>query len=244
MYKFKKFDINKIINEENPSILIIGESSAGKTTLIKDFIHRNTHKYITNDNIVFASFRGRGHDFFKYRDDHIIKENYINTEYNENILEEHINKKINEINKNNKENTYIILDGVIHTNKVFNTDKSLQEIQFNGKHYFITSIITQQYPIQMTPEYRANFDYIILFNVTIKSSIKKIYDYYGGMFPTFDTFYNFFKEFTFDHGCMIIDNTIHHGDASDIISWYKVDIHKYDKTENKSTHQIILYSKL
>ena len=37
-----------------------------KTTLIKDFIYRNTHKYKTNDNIVFASSGGRGHIFFEY----------------------------------------------------------------------------------------------------------------------------------------------------------------------------------
>ena len=234
MYEFKKFDIEKIINK---SILIIGRSATGKTTLIKDFIHGNLQRYKTNNNLVFATSIGRGYDVGKYLDDHIIKENYISTEYNGNKINEHITKK-------DKENTYIILDGVIHNNKIFETDISLQKIQYNCRQYYITSIITQQYPLQMTPEYRENFDFIILFDVGMISSVKKIYEYYGGPFPSFDIFYKFFKEFTSDHGCMIIDNTVKHINNSDFIYWYKVDINKYDKSKNKITQQNILYSKL
>lgn len=131
-------------------------------------------------------------------------------------MKEHLNNKINDIIEGNMQNTYIILDGVINTNKVFEKDNSLKEIHYNGKHYFITSIIALQYPFKMPPEYSANFDYIILFNLSEISYIKIIYTYYVGMIPTFEIFYKFFKEFTSDHGCIIIDRS-----TPNDIFWYR-----------------------
>ena len=55
-------------------------------------------------------------------------------------------------------NTYMILDGLIHTN-VYIRDESLQEILLNGRHYLINSIVTHQCPINIRPEIRCNFSY-------------------------------------------------------------------------------------
>ena len=103
-------------------------------------------------------------------------------------------------------NTYMILDGLIHTN-VYIRDESLQEILLNGRHYLINSIVTHQCPINIRPEIRCNFSYIFLFNQETKSDLKKIYRNYGGMFSSFEIFEKYFKEFTSEHGCMVIDNT-------------------------------------
>jgi len=222
-FEVKKFDIEKLIYKKNPTILIMGKRGSGKTTLVKDIIHKNIHKYINNDNIIFAS-TGRGDNFGEYKIDNIMKNNIIQTEYNEDILKEYLNKKMIDIKENIRENTYVIFDDVIYSNKVVKTDKFLQDLQLNNRHYLITSIFTQQYPIKFPIEFQMNFDYIILVGDDFISNLRKIYDYYAGIFPSFDSFRQIHRELTEDHRCMIIDNTIRSGDIRDIISWYKVDI--------------------
>jgi hypothetical protein len=64
-----------------------------------------------------------------------------------------------------------------------------------------------QYPLNLTPEIRSNFDYIFLFADNLISNLKRIYDYYAGnIFPDFDSFLTVFDQLTKDYGCMIISN--------------------------------------
>jgi hypothetical protein len=59
----------------------------------------------------------------------------------------------------------------------------------------------------ISPELRTQFDYIFLLADDFYSNLRRIYDHYAGMFPTFESFRQIFKQLTADYGCMVIANT-------------------------------------
>ena len=78
-----------------------------------------------------------------------------------------------------------------------------------------------QFPLGITPELRCNFDYIFLLAEDFYSNLKRLYDHYAGMFPTFDSFRTVFKELTNDFGCMVIVNRGARSTFLEKVFWYK-----------------------
>lgn len=67
-------------------------------------------------------------------------------------------------------------------------DKAILELFYNGRCYNKLFILSSQFPMTFEQDLRSNFDYIFLFHNNFNMGQKKLYDHYGGMFPTFDVF--------------------------------------------------------
>ena len=87
-----------------------------------------------------------------------------------------------------------------------------------------------QFPLGITPDMRTQFDYIFLLAEDFYSNLKRIYDHYAGMFPTFESFRQIFTQLTDDYGCMVIVNTTRDNDHDknknnflNKIYWYKAE---------------------
>ena len=78
-----------------------------------------------------------------------------------------------------------------------------------------------QFPLGITPELRNNFDYIFLLADDIISNLKRMYDHYAGVFPTFESFRQIFTQLTEDHGAMVIVNKGAKKTIFEKIFWYK-----------------------
>ncbi len=101
---------------------------------------------------------------------------------------------------------FIIMDDCLGQKGKWVRDQPIQELIFNGRHYKIMYILTMQYPLGITPELRSNFDYIFLLKEDFVSNLKRMYDHYAGMFPSFDSFRQVFSQLTDDFGSMVIVN--------------------------------------
>lgn len=133
---------------------------------------------------------------------------------------EHISYKRNE--NEGIYNTILILDDCM-SNKSISKNQSFRELIFNSKYYNITLILSIQILFVITPEIRGQFDNIFLFSENKITNIRRIWDHFGGIFSTFDSFKHVFSNLTKNFGVMVIENRGINKDIIDLIFWYKID---------------------
>lgn len=123
---------------------------------------------------------------------------------------------------------FIIMDDCLSKKGSWMKDQPITELLFNGRHYHVTYILTMQYPLGITPDLRGNFDYIFLMKDNFQSNIKRMYDHYAGMFPTFDSFKQVFGQLVVDYGAMVVVNRFNKADDSSSflnqIKYYKAPV--------------------
>jgi hypothetical protein len=232
-----KFDFSTLC--QSPSICMIGKRGSGKTVLTRELL---TYMYKHNmiDECIIISPR----DKMEPEYDQIADKRYYS--YDDKIVEEliEIQKfRIDEARQTGKKpkNVVIVLDDCLSSRGDWVKSHAIREVLFNGRCYRITIILTMQFPIGVSPELRANFDYVFLAFDNFMSNIKRIYEHYAGMFPTFDSFRQVLAQITNDFGFMTITNKGSCNTFLEKIKWHKslnsqefakipvTDLKKYDK---------------
>lgn len=207
------------------------------------------HKIIISaregDNIFYSIHHSDAHIYSKYNPDIIEKlllrqketMNYNHKkrqqtiDLHKNSADEYINMNDDSMNKNiMNDGTYnidessdalIIFDDCLMEKKEME-NKKINELLFNARHQNITYVIAMQYPSGIiTPEMRANFDYVFLFSEDYIPSLKRIWKNYAGIFPDFSSFHDVHKQVTEDYNVMVIKNKGNYTDFFDKIAHYK-----------------------
>lgn len=165
-------------------ILIIGKRSSGKTLLACDIAYNLNIKKKFDNAIVLTCDNNKNV---------YLKQLGITAHYNSkesisnffNIIKEHFKTCDSSLKKNTIiPSLLVIIDDI--NNENFNS--VFEEVIYNGRHYNITTILTKQFSSGLSPELRCNFDYVFLFKDDVISNIKRLYEHYAGMFPTFKSF--------------------------------------------------------
>lgn len=184
----EKLDISDIINTKSPTVHIIGKRGTGKTFVIVNILQEMYNNDNTTDFVIFA------HDANKhmYIDVGI---RIVHNEYNPDILKQIFYRQML-----CKKKLVIVLDDCFYDKN----DKNIRELMFNGRHHNISTIVGASYPLGFGPEIRTNFDFVMLLKEDIISNKKRLYDYYCGMFPSFDSFIKTFDSSTNDYGTLVI----------------------------------------
>lgn len=216
--RLKKFDIDKIKNNDN--IAIIGKRGTGKSFLAKDILF---HINISMGQII--SPNEISNNFYR----NFISNNDISIYdgYDPEIIANFL-KKQKRIKKLTEESAFLILNDCL-CNDSWKNDKNIREIFMNGKIYRIFYILIMGTPFYILPDLRANLDYIFIFPDDNIENKRKIYEYYAGMFQTFEIFCNMINKLE-KHGCLVIDNTIYNGE--DRIFLYKAEEHRDFRIED------------
>lgn len=222
-----EFKIEKMI--AHPCILIIGRNSEDKSQLVHDIIQsfNNSNFYDNNSRAepTFFAYQLEACDFYKSQYPNAdIKTDFDAGTLRHIIAEQTIMCK-NKIN-NNK---IVIFDNCLIRYKSWPKDNDLMEIMLNGRHYCMTTIVTLQIPIGITPDIRLNFDYIFLFYDDSTINKKKLWDNYASVFPNLVTFDKVFSACTFDHQCMVIDNRKQTNNICEKIFWIKPNSNLFQK---------------
>lgn len=215
MFSFKQFVIS-------PAIVMIAKRGSGKSWIVRAILEY--FKDIPVGCIISptdrnSSFYGK---FFP--------DTYIYYAYKSEIIEKILarqqlikEKAKQKLLQNKKLDTrcFLIMDDCLASKGKWLRDETLLEILFNGRHSEIMYILTMQFPLGITPELRGNFDYIFLLADDMISNVKRIYDHYAGIFPTFESFRQVFKQLTDDFGAMVLVNRGAKTSFLDKIFWYK-----------------------
>lgn len=118
-------------------------------------------------------------------------------------------------------------------------DKELQELFMNGRHYNVTILTALQYSISIPPKIRSNYDYIFLAKDDIIHNIKRLYEHYAGMFPTFQQFNSTFNEITNKNKFMVVSNCSKSHKLEDKIYWYEPKINVFPKYDNHMVNKFV-----
>jgi hypothetical protein len=216
----KQFSLNQMV--QDPAIIMIAKRGSGKSVVTKAIMHHFKH---IPAGLVIAptdrmnSFYG---DFFP--------SSYIYYDYKSEVIEKLLARQIEIIEKYKKAkmkgkkinpHSFIVMDDCLSQKKTWAKDQPIQELLYNGRHYKIMYILTMQYPLGISPDLRSNFDYVFMLAEDTVSNLKRYYEHYAGMFPTFDSFRQVFNQLTKDFGCMVIANRGARESFLEKIYWYK-----------------------
>jgi hypothetical protein len=201
--QIKELNLNSIV--ANPAILIMTKRGGGKTwlcrTLLNHFRSIPVGIIISHTEKTDPFFQNFFPDAFIYNEykPSIFKKILLRQNA---IMEKAKQKKIE--GKNIDTRIFLLMDDCLSSSGVWKHDENLKEILFDGRHYDITYILTMQQPMAILPELRTNFDYVFLMYCDNFSELKKYYDHYTGMFPSFTAFKEVYDKMTQNYGAMVI----------------------------------------
>jgi len=219
----KEFKLDSMC--ENPAIVMIAKRASGKSWVCRSILKHFRHIPV---GLIIAPTEKMANPPF-YSD--FFPDAYIHYEYKSEIIEKllfrqdiMIEKKMDREQQGKKPidpRGFILMDDCLSKKGSWMKDQPIMELLFNGRHYQLMYMLTMQFPLGITPELRCNFDYIFLLKDDFYSNMKRLYDHYAGMFPTFDSFRLVFKELTANFGSMVIVNRGACDSFLDKIFWYR-----------------------
>lgn len=208
----------------DPSIVMIAKRGSGKSWVVRSLLEY--FKDIPMGLIIAPT--DRMNCFYG----NFFPDTYIHYSYKSEIIERVLARQRKIIDKEKIKKAqgkkldtraFVVMDDCLGQKGAWVRDQPIQELLYNGRHYRIMYILTMQFPLGITPELRSNFDYIFLLAEDYISNMKRIYDHYAGMFPTFDSFRQIHGQLTQDFGAMVIVNRGVRNSLFEKIFYYKAE---------------------
>ena len=211
--ELKKFDMRSITfrpdENKGPVIVFIGRRDTGKTFLVKDLLYH--HQDIPIGTVISGTEAGNG--FYGK----LVPKLFIHEEYNSVLIENVLRRQKTVMKQMQKEmeaykktsidpRTFVIMDDCLYDN-TWARDKLMRSLFMNGRHWKIFFMLTMQYCMDLTPDLRANIDYIFILRENILQNREKIYKNFFGIFPTFEMFNQVMNSCTENYECLVLDNT-------------------------------------
>jgi hypothetical protein len=214
-------------SRKSPMIVVIGKKDTGKSFLVRDILYNTQECYPIGTVISGTEL---ANEFFQ----HMVPSKLIHDKYKPEIVQNVIKRQLtlkqarNQSKMSGASNidprAFLILDDCLY-DATWIREESTRYVFMNGRHVDLTTIITMQYPLGITPNLRTNVDFIFILRETILGNRKRIYENYAGMFPTFDMFCQFMDQCTENYECLVICNGVQSNRLEDQVFWYKAQDH-------------------
>ena len=234
-FQLRKFDINmlkdrcEMDSRKSPMIVIIGKKDTGKSFLVRDILF-NTQQCFPVGTVISGT--EVANEFFQ----HMVPSKFIHDKYRPEIVMNVIKRQMNIKQKRNQDKNnrggsssidpraFLILDDCLY-DASWIKEESTRYVFMNGRHVDLTTMITMQYPLGITPNLRTNVDFVFILRENILGNRRRIYENYAGMFPTFEMFCQFMDQCTENYECLVICNNVSSNKLEDQVFWYKAADH-------------------
>jgi len=233
-FNIRKFNMNvlkdrtSMDSRKSPMIVIIGKKDTGKSFLVRDILYHTQECYPIGTVISATEV---ANEFFQ----HMVPSKLIHDKYSPGIVTNVIKRQLALKQRRNQSKTgsgdssvdpraFLILDDCLYDGSWIK-EESTRYVFMNGRHVDLTTMITMQYPLGITPNLRTNVDFIFILRETILGNRRRIYENYAGMFPTFDMFCQFMDQCTENYECLVICNGVQSNRLDDQVFWYKASDH-------------------
>ena len=234
-FTLQKFDMGMLIermeidSRKSPMIVIIGKKDTGKSFLVRDILY-NAQRCFPVGTVISGT--EVANEFFQ----HMVPSRFIHDKYTPEIVMSTIKRQLQAKMARNADKTahgghssmdpraFLILDDCLY-DASWIQQESTRYVFMNGRHVDLTTIITMQYPLGITPNLRTNVDFVFILRENIIGNRRRIYENYAGMFPTFELFCQFMDQCTENFECMVICNSSQSNRLEDQVFWYKAADH-------------------
>lgn len=234
-FTLRKFNINMlkercaIDSRKSPMIVIIGKKDTGKSFLVRDILFHTQENFpvgtvISGTEVANAFFQD------------MVPSKFIHDKYRPEIIHNVIKRQAMRKDKRlqDKKNNgghsdidpraFLILDDCLY-DATWIKEESTRYVFMNGRHVDLTTMITMQYPLGISPNLRTNVDFVFILRENILGNRRRIYENYAGMFPTFEMFCTFMDQCTENYECLVICNNVSSNRLEDQVFWYKASDH-------------------
>ena len=208
----KRFDPKKI--EDTRIICIIARRGTGKTTLVKDLMYHKRHL----DCGLVISGTEEGNKFYQK----FVPDLFVYNEFDPSTLQKILDRQKELRKKGRQDKCFLVLDDCMYDKKTFKA-KVVRQLFYNGRHYGVLTLMTNQYAMDLQPDLRSNIDYVFILKDNIRANRERLWKAFGGIFQTFEQFNAVMDQTTADYGCLVIDQTSTSNNIEDVAFWYKAD---------------------
>ena len=193
------------------SSVIIGKRDTGKTTLIKDLISK-TCNGILHGTIITPT------DKLLYEG--VVPAEQLHESYSADTVIEVLKRQTNIEIEIEDRRAYFVLDNCMYDTS-WTKDPMLLSLVLFTQSYHLTVFLSMAYALAMQPTMRDNINYVFIFREPIEQNRKRLYEFYGGMFPSYEQFCEVLDAYTTDYSCLVIDNTTQSTRLEDRVYHYK-----------------------
>lgn len=212
----KKFNPKDIKNMS--TFLILGRRSTGKSFLVRDLLYS---LYDTPQGTVINPLESTT-PFYSETAPSLD----IHHEYSPQIIESVVKNQIVRVKQNRGATddlrTSLILDNCLYDGS-WKQDKNIRYLFMNGRCIRLNLFIAMSTGmLGMPSELKTNLDYIFIFRETNYGNRRRLFQKFGGIFPTFELFCETLDKVTGTekYNCLVIDNTGHSRELEDNVFWY------------------------
>ena len=118
-------------------------------------------------------------------------------------------------------NMMLITDDMMSQERMLKKSAHYRKIYTEGRHFNVLYLACLQYCMGLPPELRSNIDYVFLYGEDENSNLKKLYENYAGIFPTFQMFKDVLDQCTENYGCLVIDKRSKSKNLTDRVFYFR-----------------------
>ncbi len=215
--RFRQFNAKEQMNNDS-TVLLLGKRGTGKSTLMRSLM------YSVKDKLDFGLAMSPTEESTGSLGGFVPRTCFYNG-FSGAALDVMLEIQRKAIKKKGKEacrNMYLILDDCGYDKKLMK-GANMRELFMNGRHRNMFHMSTFQYMMDVPCDIRGNVDFVFALKDNNLNNRKKLYDYFFGVFDTFQDFDRVMKELTQDYSAIVIDNRVGGSDITECVYWYKAD---------------------
>ena len=213
--KLKKFNPRAMADDK--VCVFIGKRGTGKSTLVTDILYHKRHIPI---GIVMSATEEGNHHYKRY-----VPDLFIYGDYDREAVERVLDRQKKMIQRGAPSGAFLLLDDCMYDRK-FMKDTCIRQCFMNGRHWKLFFMLAMQYCMDLTPDLRANVDYVFILRENVIQNREKLFKAFFGVFPSFDIFNQVMDQCTENYECLVLDNTSKSNKVEDCVFWYKAGMHQ------------------
>lgn len=219
MYNLQRFDVSRM--KPSSTVVIIGKRVTGKTVLALDVLFNSRDipfgrimcpmsPVVTNAEQQYTS---------------LVPSEFLHEEVDPEVLCGFVQRQtvMSQASRDQKifgsasidPRAFLLLDSCLYDRE---SSMNAHDVLIKGRELNCLLIVCMQYAFGLPPTLQQNIDYVFILRENLLNNRKRLYDRYGEMFPTFQTFCTVLDACSDSYECLVIDQKKR-------AYWYKADLH-------------------
>ena len=214
--KIQKFDPEKQIKPHR-ICLFIGRRGTGKTKLIEDIMYRLKDRF--DIGLCMTPTEETASMLRQHVPDTWIYDGFRMTSLEQMLAMQRATSAVGK----EPRSLFLITDDCGFDRSAFK-GKAVRDLFMNGRHARITYLSAMQYVMDVTPDIRAQIDYVFCLKESIITNKQKLWKSFFGMFEKYDDFSRTMDRCTDHYSCLVLDQTSPTSRIEDCVFWYRADV--------------------